>query len=119
MLLFSIKLVKSPILPNGELRKKQAARIWLLVLSILSGSMIITILIIISLCLKDFQDVSAQKTMPASVNGNNAIQNEFNSTEFEFIKDIQEIKKLRRLGIIDDAAFKKAVIKLVERIINE
>ena len=72
MLIFSIQIVKSPYLPNGELRKKQPARIWVLVLSILMGDLVVMGLMIAVLCLKDFkeanaqqQDVSAQNNMYA------------------------------------------------------
>ena len=53
MLVFCIKLVKSPYNQNGELRKLQGARIWLLVLSIISGDLIMLGLMIAVLCMKE------------------------------------------------------------------
>ncbi len=129
MLIFSIKLVKSPYLPNGELRNKKAARIWVLVLSILMGDFVVIGLTIAVLCLKDFKDPNVQTQMnnvtpnagyqfannssisnPTAQNANNL---------YEIYNKIQEVKKLKSLDIIDDVAYKKAVTKIVTDIIKD
>jgi len=120
MLIFSIKLVKSPFLPNGELRNKKAARIWVLVLSILTGDLVVMGLMIAVLCLKDYKEPRVQQPINAyAPNGYNiqqpAIQNEF----YAFYDKIQEVKKLKSLGIIDETAFRKAVTKIVVDITKE
>ena len=112
MLIFSVKLVKSPYLPNGELKNKKAARIWLLVLSIITGGLVIVGLMIAVLCLKDYKQpkvIMSNNVSRPTMNITTAYTNDY----YEFYDKIQEVKKLKSLGIIDDVAFKKAITKIV------
>lgn len=120
MLIFSIKLVKSPFLPNGELKNKKAARIWVLVLSILTGDLIVMGLMIAVLCLKDFKEARVQQQANTYAPYGNRMQQPVIENEFyAFYDKIQEVKKLKSLGIIDETAFRKAVTKIVVDITKE
>lgn len=116
MLIFSIKLVKSPYLPNGELRKKQAARIWVLVLSVLTGDLVVLGLSIAALCVKEFKDVNNKKQISNATTKRPAYNQEESR---DFYERIQEVKKLKSLGIIEDAVYKKAITKIVSDIIKD
>ena len=110
LLVFSVKLTKSPFLPNGEMRKMQGIRIWVLVLAILTGDLIVIGLMIAVLCLKDFKELTANQP----VVGKQSVNHSFQQNEFyDFYQKIQEVKKLKSLDIIDKTAYKKAVTKIV------
>lgn len=113
-LITSIKLVKSPFDENGQLKNRQGLRIWMLVLSIISGDLIVMGLMIAVLCLKDFKQPKAKKTNQYVYAGQPNEQNEY----LEFYNKIQEIKRLRSLEIIDAEAYKKAVTKVIKGILE-
>lgn len=104
-LIISIMLVKSPIDENGNLKNRNGIRIGLLVLSILSGSLVVAGLLIAVLCLKDF--VGKPQTQ---------------STQNNQIKTVEEklaqIKNLKELGVIDDETYKKAVQKVFNDVLK-
>ncbi len=127
IIVFSVKLFQSPYLPNGKLRKKKAARILVLVLSILTFNLVVIGLMIAALCVKDFKDSNQmnnlmpnngyyqQKPMNNNIGFNNGNQNDY----IQFLNKIQELKNLKSLGIIDDVALKKAVSKIVIDLIKD
>lgn len=110
LLIFCIKLVKSPFKPNGELKKLQPIRIWVLVLSIISGNLVVMGLMIAVLCLKDYKQPKQQVNQ---LNVNN--QEKY----IEFYNKIQEVNRLKSLNIIDAEASKKAIAKIVLDITKE
>ncbi len=125
MMIYSIKLVKSPFLPNGELKNKKAIRIWMLVLSILSGELVVIGLMIAALCMKDYKEPVIQTSngfIPQynkPVNTVNTVQVSDQQKFYDFYNKIQEIKKLRSLEIIDDVAVSKALTKIVKDMLKD
>lgn len=105
-LIFCKKLVKSPFKPNGELKNLQPIRIWVLVLSILSGNLIVMGLMIAVLCLKDYKQPKSKNI-------------EQNNKYLEFYKKIEEVKKLKELRIIEADTYKKSIAKIVMDIVKE
>ena len=136
-LIFSIKLLKSPFLPNGQLRKKNGARIWLLVLSAITGDLVVLGLTIAALCLKDFKqpkaEVASQQVQAAAPQYTAAqpafvaqpatvqtiAQDESMKEFYSLYEKIKELKKLKSLCVIDEAAFKRAVTKIVVDLTKE
>lgn len=119
-LITSIKLVKSPFDENGQLKDRQGLRIWMLVLSIISGDIVVIGLMIAVLCLKDYKQPKTEKPVKQVVN-NLAYVAPTNAGNgyFEFYNKIQEVKRLKSLEIIDAETFKNAVAKIVKDIVEE
>lgn len=111
-LIFAIKLVKSPYLPNGEIRNKQAARVWVLVLSILTCEVLTMGLMIAVLCLKDLKPSVSNSVQ-------NCNKQDDQAKFYDFYSKIQEVKKLKSLGVIEDVTYKKAITKIVADLIKE
>ena len=92
----------------------------MLVLSIISGDIVVIGLMIAVLCLKDYKQPKTEKPVKQVVNklAYVAPTNAGNGY-FEFYNKIQEVKRLKSLEIIDAETFKKAVAKIVKDIVEE
>ena len=108
MLVFSIKLVKSPYSPNGEIKNKQGARIIMLIFSILLSNTVVMALMIAVLCLKDVKDTNVTTNAQAQQTGNKQLN--------DFTSKVQELKRLKDAGIIDEETYKIAIAKITENL---
>ena len=130
LMIYAIKLIKSPYKSNGEFESKLTARVWVLIFAILTVNLPVIGLMIAIFCLKDFkqsteQGVSIENNIQSAVtekqtnvdaqSGFSANQNEV----YELYQKILEIKKLKTLEVIDEATFKRATSKIVADLIKE
>lgn len=128
-LVYCAKIIKSPVLPNGQLLNTQKARICAVVFSFICGELITAGLVIAVLCLKDFTDQVAP--MPVTQNmvatpdlpkhdvqpkpvAEHAILAKPENPKYNLGLDekIAELNKLESLGLIDAASYNKAIDRL-------
>ena len=112
-LVFSAKLIKSPLQEDGSVKNRTGLRVTLLVFSILTGNWITAGLLIAVLCLKDFKQTAVQavNTNPA-VTTTSVNQTQPQSTSID--AKVAKLKEFKELGIIDDETYKKAIEKIIK-----
>ena len=102
-LIFSAKVIKSPVQEDGSIEPRTSKRVCMLVFNILSGQIVSSGLMIAVLCLKD--EASAKKSNPTKIQQTNSIDGK-----------LAELKHLKELGVIDEETYKKSVQKLIKDI---
>lgn len=110
-LILSAKLIKTPLQPDGIVKKRNGLRITLLVFSILSGNFITAGLLIAVLCLKDVKPAQEDAQPSVAVAGNNIAPAQANTS---IDAKLAKLKEFKELGIIDDEAYKKAIAKIIK-----
>ena len=102
-LIFSAKVIKSPVQEDGSIEPRTSKRVCMLVFNILSGQIVSSGLMIAVLCLKD--EASAKKSSSTKIQQTNSIDGK-----------LAELKHLKELGVIDEETYKKSVQKLIKDI---
>lgn len=97
------RLIKSPITESGKIIERKPDRICCIVISILTGQIVATGLIIAVLCLKDFNE--EQNSSKTNMNINNSIDSK-----------IASLKNLKGSGVLDEESYKKAIEKIKKEI---
>ncbi|MBQ7579168.1 MAG: hypothetical protein IJT25_01405 [Clostridia bacterium] len=105
-LIFSAKVIKSPVLADGRVLNRKGTRIAMLVFSLLSGHLVSAGLMIAVLCLKDL--VNPSQTVSGNIVGQSAPQ--ANSLDTK----VAELKHLKELGVISEEQYNTAINRVIE-----
>jgi len=99
-LIFSIMAIKSPVLPNGMVKNRDASRLVLIIFSMLTGNVLVLGLMIAVYCMKDLvKDSNA-----------NSVANQNGQAGFD--AKIDELKKLKQSGAISEEQYATAINRL-------
>ena len=132
-LIYCAKIILTPVKDDGTLINRTGTRICAIEFTILTGNWVSAGLLIAVVCLKDYVGFDGttispelnnvdQNLMQPNLNNADPIQSyagEEQNKVKEFTKNLLELKHLNKIGVIEDANFKKAVQKIVDTFVSE
>ena len=106
-LIFSSKVIKSPVQADGSVQSRTGKRVCMLIFNLLSGQIVSCGLIIAVLCLRDFPK---PKPQPQAIY---QPQPQVQPVKSTIDSKLIELKHMKELGIIDEEVYKNAVQKII------
>ncbi len=127
-IIFSSKVIPSPLQKDGTLKNRKGVRITMLIFMILTGNWISAGLMIAVLCSKDFMPSKEPAVTPKEkptepliskhILDNNKTEKRIENKD-DYIHNIEELKRLKKDGIIDEETYKRALEKIITKIAND